>query len=194
MSSPGPVVCVTIDVEDFFDGMAVLGEQVARRPRPDRALAPLLERLESQPTKPKVTLFVVGDTATAARHDLAAFAAAGHEIASHGPDHGRLPTGGLVPWLRQGREMLEDLLGLTVRGFRSPRFDVPGERGLAGYRHDLAEAGFHYVSDTQQLGPGAPVRELPVLTWRGVRVGGGSYQRLMPTGAVIAAARHRPGP
>ncbi|HUI03118.1 MAG TPA: DUF3473 domain-containing protein [Acidimicrobiales bacterium] len=185
---------MTVDVEDFFDGMAVLGEHLPRRPRAERALAPLLERLEAQPTKPKLTLFVVGDTAAQARQDLAAFAAAGHEIASHGPDHGRLPEGGLVPWLRKGREMLEDLLGLAVRGFRSPRFDVPAERGLAGYRHDLAEAGFDYVSDTRRLGSGSPVRELPVLSWRGVRVGGGSYQRLLPTGAVVAAARRCPGP
>ncbi len=70
-------------------------------------------------------------------HDeLAGLAAQGHELASHGPDHGRLPDdpGTLLEWLRRGRTMLEDLVQLPVQGFRSPRFDVPPGLGLARYR------------------------------------------------------------
>ncbi len=92
--------------------------------------------------------------------------------------------------MRKGREMLEDLLGLSVRGFRSPRFDIPEDGGLTRYRDTLAAAGYHYVSDTSYLGTPSPVREMPVLSWRGLRVGGGSYQRLLPFAAVAAAARH----
>jgi peptidoglycan/xylan/chitin deacetylase (PgdA/CDA1 family) len=186
-------VCVTVDVEDFYDGMAVLGHSVARPPGAPAGLSSLLERLEAQATKPKVTLFVVADYAPAVRHDLAAFAAAGHEIACHGPDHGRLPEGSSVPWLRKGRQMLEDLLGLPVRGFRSPRFDVP-VRGLASFRDDLAEAGYRYVSDASRLGSRSPIREVPVLSWRGLRLGGGSYQRLLPFAAVATAAQRCHGP
>ena len=186
-------MCVTVDVEDFYDGMAVLGEKVARPPSAAPALSSLLERLSAQPSKPKVTLFVVGDYAPAVRDDLAAFAAAGHEIASHGPDHGRLPSEGLGAWLRRGRLALEDLLGVPVRGFRSPRFDVP-QGGLERYHDTLAEAGYAYVSDTSRLGSRSPVREVPVLSWHGVRVGGGSYQRLLPFGAVAAVAQRRRGP
>jgi peptidoglycan/xylan/chitin deacetylase (PgdA/CDA1 family) len=182
-------VCVTVDVEDFYDGMAALGHHVVRPLETRRGLVTLLERLESQATKPKVTLFVVGNYARSVRDDLVAFSAAGHEIASHGPDHGRLPSAGLVEWLRKGRQVLEDLLGVSVQGFRSPRFDVPGEGGLARYRDELAEAGYRYVSDASRLGARSPVREVPVLSWRGVRVGGGSYQRLLPLSAVAAAAR-----
>ena len=187
-------LCVTVDVEDFYDGMAVLGHHVDRPWNAQNGLAPLLARLESQPTQPKVTLFVVGNHAPAVRDDLVAFAAAGHEIASHGPDHGRPPAGGVVAWLRQGREVLEDLLGIPVRGFRSPRFDVPVGGDLARYRNDLAEAGYRYVSDAAQLGAGSPVREVPVLSWRGIRVGGGSYQRLLPLSVVESVARRFPGP
>ena len=179
-------MCVTIDVEDFYDGMAVLGHPVTRPAGAENGLETLLARLEAQATKPKVTLFVVGNYAGAVRGDLVAFAAAGHEIASHGPDHGRLPSVGLVEWLRKGRLILEDLLGVAVHGFRSPRFDVP-EQGLQRYRDDLAEAGYRYVSDTSLLGARSPLREMPVLSWRGVRVGGGSYQRLLPFAAVSAA-------
>ncbi len=187
-------VCVTVDVEDFYDGMAVLGHDVARPTGPRPGLTSLLERLDTQPTKPKVTLFVVGNYAHAVRDDLAAFAAAGHEVASHGPDHGRLPPDGLVAWLRRGREVLEDLLGISVTGFRSPRFDIPLSGGLARYRDDLASAGYRYVSDASMLGARSPVREMPVLSWRGVRLGGGSYQRLLPFSVVAAGARRGPGP
>ncbi|HLM95026.1 MAG TPA: DUF3473 domain-containing protein [Acidimicrobiales bacterium] len=186
-------VCVTVDVEDFYDGMAVLGHDVARPTSRHGGLEMLLKRLEGVTARPKVTLFVVGNYAPAVRGELAAFAAAGHEIASHGPDHGRPPPGAVSEWLRKGREVLEDLLGVSVRGFRSPRFDIPGE-GLPRYRHQLAEAGYHYVSDTSQLGTASPVREVPVLSWRGVRVGGGSYQRLLPYAVVAEAARRAPGP
>jgi peptidoglycan/xylan/chitin deacetylase (PgdA/CDA1 family) len=180
---------MTVDVEDFYDGMAALGHTVARRAEAPKGLVSLLDRLEAQPTKPKVTLFVVGNYAPAVRDDLAAFAAAGHEIASHGPDHGRLPSGGLVEWLRRGRQLLEDLLGVPVHGFRSPRFDVPADSGLVRYRDELAEAGYRYVSDASRLGPRSPVHEIPVLSWRGLRIGGGSYQRLLPFSAGAAATQ-----
>ena len=72
---------------------------------------------------------------------------------------------------------------MAVQGFRSPRFDVPAGIGLARYRDVLAEAGYRYVSDTACSGASSPVRELPVLRWRGLRIGGGSYQRLLPFSA-----------
>jgi hypothetical protein len=187
-------VCVTVDVEDFYDGMAVLGHDVPRPAAAPDGLASLLTRLESQPGRPKVTLFVVGNYAAAVRAELTAFAAAGHEIASHGPDHGRLPVTGIGSWLRRGREALEELLGVAVSGFRSPRFDIPAEGDLARYRDELAEAGYRYVSDASRLGAGSPVHELPVLSWRGIKVGGGSYQRLLPLSVVSASARRSVGP
>lgn len=187
-------VCVTVDVEDFYAGMAVLGCDVTPPARRGPGLHGLLDTLASQASRPRVTLFVVGNYAQAVREALAAFAAAGHEIASHGPDHGRLPADGVVAWLRRGREMLEDMVQVRVRGFRSPRFDLPAGTSLPRYRAELAEAGYEYVSDTHVLGPGSPVRELPVLSWRRVKVGGGSYQRLMPSAVVLAAARRSTAP
>ena len=180
-------VCATVDVEDFYEGMAVLGAPVAEaRRRPGDGLTSLLGELVAASSKPKITLFVVGGYAARLREPLSAFAAAGHEIASHGADHGRLPATGLVDWLRRGRDVLEQVLQVPVRGFRSPRFDVP-DAGLPAYRAALAEAGYSYVSDASRLGPDSPVVELPVLAWRGVRVGGGSYQRFLP-GALVASA------
>jgi peptidoglycan/xylan/chitin deacetylase (PgdA/CDA1 family) len=186
---------MTVDVEDFYEGMSVLGHEVPRRGLdPAGGLGTLLERVGAMAGRPALTLFVVGHYAARIRSPLAEFDAAGHEIASHGPDHGRLPVEGIVTWLRKGREMLEDLLGVPVTGFRSPRFDVPEGIGLARYRDALAEAGYDYVSDASYLGDASPLRELPVLSWRGVHVGGGSYQRLLPMAAVTRAVTHGPGP
>jgi len=186
-------VCVTVDVEDFYEGMEALGQHVPRPPRIEDGMMTVLSRLESQATKPRLTLFVVGRYAPAVQGALVAFAAAGHEIASHGPDHGAMPSHDVVDWLRRGRDQLEQLLQVPVRGFRSPRFDVPAV-GLAAFRHQLAEAGYAYVSDTSMLGAGSPVREIPVLAWRGLRIGGGSYQRLLPFSALLAGVRQSTGP
>lgn len=187
-------VCATVDVEDFYEGMAVLGSPVApAHRRQGDGLASLLDELTGAATSPKVTLFVVGGYASGLGAALQAFARAGHEIASHGPDHGRLPDTGLVDWLRRGRDMLEQLVQAPVRGFRSPRFDVP-DVGLAAYRAALAEAGYHYVSDVSVLGESSPVAELPVLAWGKVRIGGGSYQRFLPPAVVASAVARSSGP
>jgi hypothetical protein len=186
-------LCATVDVEDFYEGMAVLGVPV----RPDGdggdGMRSLVEDLARSPSRPRITLFVVGTHARSVADGLRAFAEAGHEIACHGADHGRLPTADLVGWLRRGRELLEDLVQRPVLGFRSPRFDIPAA-GLRAYRQALAEAGYRYVSDAAVLGADSPVRELPVLSWRGIRVGGGSYQRVLPPGIVDRALQRAGDP
>ena len=191
-----PQVCLTIDVEDWYDGMAVLGEPI---PRPEGArsgLSGLAELLDGTDGSPTVTLFVVGNYGPMVADELADLVARGHEVACHGPDHGRLPENprALVDWLRAGRSMVEDLVQVPVRGFRSPRFDVPRSLGLARFRELVAEAGFEYVSDTHRLGEGSAVRELPVLSMHGFPMGGGSYQRLLPTAVVRAAVDSVGGP
>lgn len=186
--SPNQTVCLTVDVEDFYEGMAVLGHDVARPATATSGLGRLASLLRTGHDRPRVTLFVVGNYARTVRSELSELAASGHEIASHGPDHGRLPAEAkeLSEWLRRGREILEELFQTPVRGFRSPRFDVPAPVGLARFRDLIAEAGFHYVSDTHELGASSAVRELPVLQAKGFPLGGGSYQRLLPTRLVSA--------
>ncbi len=189
-------VCLTVDVEDWYDGMAVLGEPIARPKEALSGLSGLAALLASARDEPTVTLFVVGNYAGSVLAELTDLVERGHEIASHGPDHGRLPEDpvALLAWLRKGRSMVEDLVQRPVHGFRSPRFDVPRTLGLARYRELLAEAGFRYVSDTSRLGAASPVRELPVLTSHGIQVGGGSYQRLLPRAVVTNAVDSAPSP
>jgi hypothetical protein len=176
--------CFTVDVEDWYDGIAELGHQTSTPttgPSGLEALGRLLETTPGQGTS-RLTLFVVGKYAHQVGDDLRQLAAGGHELASHGPDHGWPPEDPikLEDWLRRGRMMVEDVAGSPVEGFRSPRFDVPASMGLDAYREILARAGFTYVSDRHFLGAASPVRELPVFRWKGLPLGGGSYQRLLP--------------
>jgi len=152
-------------------------------------LSGLIDLLERLAGSARVTLFVVGNYAASVAGELKELVAQGHEIASHGPDHGRLPEDPtrLTEWLRTGRAMVEDPLQVPVRGFRSPRFDVPSSLGLERYRELVAGAGFAYVTDTSSLGERSPIRELPVLSVRGLPLGGGSYQRLLPAWVVFRA-------
>ncbi len=196
MSTP---LCATVDVEDWYDGMRVLGHDVPRDgtagPRGTAVLAGLLMD-GGAPVGGAVTLFVVAHYVHAVREELTALAAAGHEIASHGADHGALPAhpAELESWLRRGRETIEDVLQVPVVGFRSPRFDLPAAVPLERYREILARAGFSYVSDRSVVGAGSAVNELPVLSWRGFPIGGGSYQRLLPGPLVEALVRRAPPP
>jgi len=187
-SGPGPV-CLTVDVEDWYEGMAVLGYPLPKPPGATSGLSSLAGLLDEHGRGARVTLFTVAKYAAEVRPELLALAGAGHEIASHGPDHGRLPDDpdDLLEWLRRGRQALEDLLQIPVRGFRSPRFDVPPAMALARYREILAKAGFHYVSDRRRLGSDSALRELPVLVEGRLPIGGGSYQRLLPTTLVRSA-------
>lgn len=199
-------VHLTVDVEDWYDGMAELGVEIPRPAHCESGLIELADRVRGSGAQ--LTLFTVANYAPVVADELRALVADGHELASHGPDHGTLPEdyGQLVDWLRRGREELEALVGVSITGFRSPRFDVPKGLSLRRYREAIAEAGFSYVSDTSSLGAGtgtrtgagtgtgagAAVRELPVLIWGRVPIGGGSYQRLFPA-AVTRAAVDRAG-
>ena len=180
-------VCVTVDVEDWYDGMAELGHVVPTPARSPSGLAALQKLLAGADTA-RLTLFVVGKYCVEWADDLRTFVAGGHEVASHGPDHGSPPQDAVLldDWLRRGREMTEDVIQRPVTGFRSPCFRIPGV-GLERYRDILAAAGFGYVSDRHVLGARSPVKELPVLRWRRLPLGGGSYQRLLPRRALRAS-------
>ncbi len=187
-------VCMTVDAEDWYEGMAVLGHPEPRPESPQSGLTYLARLLDNDP-KSRVTLFAVAGYARTVRAELSELAGAGHEIASHGPDHGRLPEGrALAEWLRRGREALEDVVQVPVRGFRAPRFDVPGSMSLERFRGLIAEAGYQYVSDTHRLGDRSPVRELPVLARGPLPLGGGSYQRLLPMRFLSSAVARAPEP
>lgn len=191
-------VCLTVDVEDWYDGMAEAGHVIAAPPSGPSGLDALRDLLSSTATgsAARLTLFVVGKYCAEVGGELSALAADGHELASHGPDHGSPPEDPdrLEDWLRRGREMVEEVAQQPVRGFRSPRFRIPRTMTLHRYREILGAAGFDYVSDRHFLGAGSAVRELPVFQWGKLPLGGGSYQRLLPRAGLRPMVARADGP
>lgn len=177
--------------------MADLGRPVRRVGPRQSGLEALLALLSSVRTDqaPRLTFFVVGRYAGEVADELQQLIGAGHEVASHSPDHTAVPEDPdqLEAWLRQGREQLEEVVQRPVQGFRSPRFDVPQTMPLEKYREILASAGYAYVSDRHVVGERSPIAELPVLQYRGLPIGGGSYQRLLPPKAAVSLLRCRFG-
>ena len=52
---------------------------------------------------------------------------------------------------------------------------------LSEFRQSIGVAGYRYVSDVHRMGPCSPIEELPVFRPHGLPMGGGSYQRLLPS-------------
>ena len=127
---------------------------------------------------------------------------AGHELASHGWDHVRVFTMSPDQFradLRRTRDVLQDIGGQPVTGYRAPSFSIDKRTPWA---HEiLAEEGYAYSSSVAPVvhdhygwpeAPrfafrpveGSPLVELPVTTARlGGRIvaaGGGGFFRLFP--------------
>ena len=150
------------------------------------------------------TVFVVGELAERRPDLVQRCRGAGHEIALHGYRH--VPIDHLGPDafrsdVRQGKTILEDLIGATVHGYRAPMFSLTARTPWAPRM--LSEEGFEYSSSVL---PGlSPIRGFPGLPsspfrWEGgplelpcpvAGLGrwalpylGGVYLRYIPLGAV----------
>jgi polysaccharide deacetylase family protein (PEP-CTERM system associated) len=151
----------------------------------------------------RATFFVVGQVAEHCPGLIRAIHRAGHELASHGWDHRRIhhfTPASFAAELRQSRDILEQITGEAVVGYRAPTFSL--ERQTAWAIDVLAEQGLVYDSSIYPVWhdrygvPRAPrspflvrgarqaIVELPPATlgWLGARlpVGGGGYFRLLP--------------
>lgn len=88
------------------------------------------------------TFFWLGDMAAGRGAELRALAAAGHEVASHGPDHALLTGRDPGEWadeLRRHKDALEQALGAAVHGYRAPCFSMDRQK-----LERLPELGFAY--------------------------------------------------
>ena len=143
---------------------------------------------------------------------------AGHEIASHGYEHElvgrRLGPEGFRASVRRSRQVLQDISGFDVVGFRAPSFSiVPGLAWafdaliLEGYRYDAslfpitrhpsygypeAEADPHWI-----IREGGRLAEFPAMTakvlGRMLPASGGAYFRILPLSLVRAGLRQAAG-
>ena len=150
----------------------------------------------------RATFFILGWVAERFPDHIRRIAAAGHEIASHGFLHHRVTELSAEEFRRDlaaTRNLLEDLGGQRVRGYRAPSYSIgAGNR----WALDVLEAeGYDYSSSIYPIQhdhygmPEAPrhgfrptgdgrLLELPITTveWGGWRFpcGGGGYFRLYP--------------
>jgi polysaccharide deacetylase family protein (PEP-CTERM system associated) len=205
----------TIDVEEYFQVAAL--ESCVRRSDWDRIegrlagvvdlLLELLARHEA-----RATVFVLGWVAERQAGLIRTIASAGHEIASHGWDHARVTSQTPAQFrgsIRRTREILEDITGTPVLGYRAPNFSiVPGREWALdilieeGYRYDsslfpVRRPGYGYPNGARDPHwlerPAGRLAEIPptTLDWCGLRLpaAGGAYFRLLPYGLIRAALR-----
>jgi polysaccharide deacetylase family protein (PEP-CTERM system associated) len=203
----------TIDLEEYFQVSAF--ESCIARCEWDRfesrvaaEVARLLDLLARH--EARATFFVLGWVAERQADLIRTIARAGHEIASHGWDHTRVTHQTPRQFrdsIRHTKDVLEEISGAPVLGFRAPSFSiVPGWEWALDI---LIEEGYHYDSSlfpVRRPGYGYPnglphphwlerpagrLAEIPPTTlhWCGLRLpaAGGAYFRLLPYGVVRAA-------
>ncbi len=208
---------LTVDVEDYFQ-VSAFENSIARSDwdsMPQRAEAnteKVLRLFEN--CKVRATFFVLGWLAERHPDLVRAIAGAGHEVACHGYSHRRITTMSREEFaldIRKARELLQDISGQPVNGYRAPSYTVTAKTLWA--LDELIAAGFTYDSsifpiyhDTYGI-PDAQrfphiitreqgtIREFPPTTLElnlpgkkiNLPVAGGGYLRLLP-GKWISAA------
>ncbi|WP_442778115.1 XrtA system polysaccharide deacetylase [Geoanaerobacter pelophilus] len=141
---------LTIDVEDYFQVNAfepyIPRENWDRYPlRVADNVARLLDLLDEYQVK--ATFFVLGWVAERVPRTVREIQARGHEVASHGYGHQlifRIGPQAFRDDIRRAKEVLEDITGSAVRGYRAPTYSITRESLWA---FDLLlEAGFSFDS------------------------------------------------
>lgn len=196
---------MTVDVEDYFQVEAFF-------PHIDRADWDKLEcRVEANTDRIlqlftdqgiKATFFTLGWIAKRYPAMVKRIVANGHELASHGVAHIRADQQSRAQFatdVRTAKEMLEDIGGTAVMGYRATSFSIT-RRNLWALEA-LDEAGYRYSSSTHPIKhdlygipeqprfafypfAGSNFVEIPVTTvrlfGRNWPAGGGGYFRLFP--------------
>lgn len=127
---PAPSAVMSIDVEDWFQvenlSAAVGRDTWDRRPlRVEQNMDRMLALMAA--TGVRCTCFVLGWIAERCPSLIRRIAADGHEIASHGYGHdllGRLSHDEFRADVTRAKEILEDLTGVEVAGYRAPAFSI----------------------------------------------------------------------
>ena len=194
---------LTIDVEDYFQ-VSAFAPYIARADweqrecRVVRNVSRILELLAVRGTK--ATFFTLGWIAERYPDLIRRIVREGHELASHGYGHERasdLDEAAFSLDIRRAKELLEDLAGCEVTGYRAPSFSI-GTANLWAF-DCLARAGYRYSSSIYPIRhdhygmPDSPrfayrvdagLLEVPITTLRllnrNLPSSGGGYFRLLP--------------
>lgn len=135
-------VCLTIDYERDWGGR-VQGTYAI-----EKMTDKVLEIFDEYGTRG--TFFISTETVGATKSQILAIAKAGHEIASHGHDHNvkydLLTREELAYQAKTSKNILEDLTGKSVLGFRTPQF-----RKNEYTEEVLSECGYVYDSSSVSI-------------------------------------------
>lgn len=202
---------ISVDLEDWFQVEAFAGliprdrwETLERRLHaPTRRLLDLFEAKGI-----RATFFVLGWIAEREPELVQEIARRGHEIASHGWSHAalwNLDRQSFAGEAARSRQLLEQITGRPVLGFRAPTFSITRDRLWAlevlaecGYRYDSsifpvhhdrygipdAPLEIHRRGDLWEV----PMSVLPLGSYR-LPVAGGGYFRIFPLGLTCHAIR-----
>jgi polysaccharide deacetylase family protein (PEP-CTERM system associated) len=203
VTAAATVNALTIDVEDYFQVSAFApyiarSEWPQRECRIERNVERILAMLDAHGTK--ATFFTLGWIAERYPQLVRQLVAQGHELASHGYGHERasdLSEAAFFADIDRARQLLQDVGGVAVQGYRAPSFSI-GAGNLWAF-DSLARAGYRYSSSIYPIRhdhygmPDAPrfahraregLLEIPVTTlrWGGRNFpsSGGGYFRLLP--------------
>lgn len=196
---------MTIDVEDYFQ-VSAFASHISRdswdtQPcRVERNIDLILSLLDERQIK--ATFFTLGWIAKRYPEMTARIVENGHELASHGWGHHRvtdLDSNQFRDDVTKSKQLLEDIAGQAVLGYRAPSFSI-NEQNLWAL-DTLAEAGYRYSSSIYPVRhdhygmPDAPrfayhprtqhdLLEVPITTvhmfGRNIPAGGGGYFRFWP--------------
>lgn len=207
------VNALTVDVEEYFQVTAFNGgAPVARWDEFESRVVPATEEVLSLLSwyETKATFFVVGWVAERHPALVKAIQNEGHEIACHSYAHREISEQtpeGFREDLRRAKNILEDITGKRIRGYRAPTFSVTD--GTLWSLDILIEEGFQYDSSIFPIRhdrygiPGAErfpsvisrgnengsaIWEFPMSTLRtmgtNLPFSGGGYLRLLPPSVV----------
>jgi polysaccharide deacetylase family protein (PEP-CTERM system associated) len=199
---------MTIDVEDYFH-VSNFEHVVARDSWADREsrVEANTDRLLAMFDRAGVpaTFFVLAWVAERVPGLVRRIAAAGHEVASHGFAHRLIydqTPDAFRDDVRRAKQLLEDVSGQRVDGYRAPSFSVTTRSLWAldvlieeGYTYDSSIFPVHHdrygIPDAERHAgvvtrPAGSIVEVPASTVRmaGMNwpIGGGGYFRLLPYG------------
>lgn len=183
----------TVDVEEYFQVSAfdavVSRDEWTRLPsRVERSVDELLSLLAKHGAHG--TFFTLGWIAEHHPAVVRRIHEAGHEIASHGYWHRRIPT--LTPEqfredVRSSKAILEDVTGQPVVGYRAPSFSIL--HGLEWALDTLIEEGYRYDSSLFPVHrPGYGYAGIPTYP-HAIQRAAGSLVEFPPATLDVAGAR-----
>lgn len=201
-------ILLTFDIEDWFQvenfkQYIKFSTWNCFESRVEANTAKILDLLDSYPSKPRATFFVLGWVAQKFPDIVKEIAIRGHEVASHGFDHHlchNLKTSALIDDLKKSKDYLSEIIGTDIYGYRAPSFAINDsilkKIQEAGYLYDSSYNSFsaHGRYGTIELNNAQkknavykfnnsfyeiPVSNINILN-KVFPLGGGGYFRLLP--------------